>query len=803
AGTVRVKDIFSGTGGSSPQNLTNVNGTLYFTAYDSSGDYSGDYELWKSDGTEAGTLRVKDIYPGLAGSNPNNLTYVNGKLYFFADNGNTGQELFQLDLNSTPTDLSLSATSVNENVPANTVIGNFSTVDADGDNTHTYTLVSGTGSTDNSAFTIVGNELRINSSPDYETKNSYNIHLRTTDQGGLFYEKEIAIIVNDINEVPPVANTINGTSIANNLTGTENRDIISGLLGNDTLNGLADNDTLDGGDGNDFLDGGAGDDSLIGGKGNDTYTVDSIGDTIIESASAGTDLVKSSVSWVLADNLENLTLTGTEAINGTGNSLNNILIGNTAANILSGENGNDKLFGDSGNDTLLGGIGNDTLDGGLGFDNLNGGIGNDTYIVDNPNDFITESANAGTDLVKSSVSFVLADNLESLTLTGTTAINGTGNNLNNILTGNTGANILNGFDGSDRLIGGSGNDTLFGGSGDDTLDGGVGIDNLDGGVGNDTYTVDTLSDTITEGLDAGTDLVQSSVSWVLADNLENLTLTGSKVINGTGNSLDNILTGNSAANILNGFDGSDRLIGGSGNDTLFGGSGDDTLDGGVGIDNLDGGVGNDTYTVDTLSDAIAEGLDAGTDLVQSSVSWVLADNLENLTLTGSKVINGTGNSLDNIITGNSAANILNGFDGNDNLFGNSGNDTLLGGAGDDLLSGGVGRDVLTGGTGRDSFNLAGSRTGGYDTIADFILADDTILISKAEFGLSQSQDTTLDSGLFQLGTSATTSGDRFIYNQSTGNLFFDKDGVGGTAQVQIALFSNQAMLTNANIIVIA
>ncbi|WP_322693468.1 ELWxxDGT repeat protein [Nostoc sp. DedSLP03] len=996
AGTVRVKDIYTGTGSSNPTYLTNVNGTLYFVATDS----SGGNELWKSDGTEAGTVRVNDIYPGLPGSNPTNLTYVDGKLYFVADNGNTGLELFKLDLNSTPTDMSLSASSVNENVPGNTVIGNFSTVDADGDNTHTYTLVSGTDTNDNSAFTIVGNQLRINASPDYETKNSYNIRVRTTDEGGLFYEKAIAIVVNNINDAPKalgtiadqtatedaifnftvptttfsdvdagdtltytaslsngnplptwlsfnpttrtfsgtplnqnvgnlslkvtatdkdgasassvfdlaiantndapvvsnaiadqtatediafsfvvpantfsdvdagdnlvytatlengnplpvwltfngttfsgtptnnnvgslnikviasdgtatvsdifaltVANTISqfpneitGTSVADNLTGTANKDIISGLLGNDTLNALGDNDTLDGGDGNDFLDSGTGDDSLIGGKGNDTYTVDSIGDTIIESASAGTDLVKSSVSWVLGANLENLTLTGSTAINGTGNSLNNILIGNTAANTLNGVDGNDSLIGDDGNDTLLGGAGNDTLDGGLGADSLNGGIGNDTYIVDNLNDAITEALNAGTDLVKSSVSWVLVDNLENLTLTGSLAINGTGNSLNNILIGNTAANTLNGVDGNDSLIGSDGNDTLLGGAGNDTLDSGVGNDSLDGGVGDDIYIIDSLSDTVTEGLDAGTDLVKSSVSWVLGNNLENLILTGTSAINGTGNNLNNILTGNSAANILNGVDGNDSLIGGSGNDTLLGGAGDDSLDGGAGIDSLDGGVGNDIYTVDNLSDTVTEGLNAGTDLVKSSVSWVLGNNLENLTLSGTSAINGTGNSLNNILTGNTGANILNGVDGNDRLFGNSGNDTLLGGAGDDVLAGGVGRDMLTGGIGRDSFNLADTRTGGYDTITDFTVGDDTIFVSKTEFALSQSQDTVLDSSLFRLGTSATIAGDRFIYDRTTGNLFFDKDGVGSAAQVQIAQFSNQVALTSANITVIA
>ncbi|MEH2443041.1 beta strand repeat-containing protein [Nostoc sp.] len=710
-----------------------------------------------------------------------------------------------------------------------------------------------------------------------------------------------------INEITP---PINGTSGADNLTGTVNSDSISGLLGNDTLQGLGDSDTLDGGDGNDSLDGGTGDDSLIGGKGNDTYIVDSIGDTITEGLNAGTDLVKSSVSWVLGNNLENLTLTGTDTINGTGNSLNNILTGNTAANILSGENGNDNLIGGAGNDTLLGGAGNDTLDGGLGADSLIGGIGNDIYIVDNAGDTITEGLNAGTDLVKSSVSFVLADNVENLTLTGTDAINGTGNSLKNILIGNTGANILSGGDGNDSLFGSSGNDTLLGGAGDDTLDGGLGTDSLNGGAGNDTYTVDNVNDTITEGLNAGIDLVKSSVSWMLADNVEKLTLTGSGVINGTGNNLDNVLIGNTAANILSGGDGNDSLIGGAGNDSLIGGAGDDTLDGGAGIDSLNGGAGNDTYTIDNLKDTIAEGLNAGidlvkssvswvlgdnlenltltgsatigtgnsldniligngsantltggdgkdslfgssgndtllggtgddtldggagidslnggdgndiytvdnlsdiiteglnagTDLVNSSVSWVLGDNLENLTLTGTGAITGTGNSLNNILTGNTGANTLSGGDGNDRLFGNSGNDSLVGGIGDDSLYGGVGKDTLTGGTGRDSLYLTDTRTGGYDTITDFTGADDTIFISKAEFGLSQAQDTTLDQSLFRLGTIATIASDRFIYNQSTGSLFFDKDGLGGTAQVQIAQFSNNALLGSANITVIA
>ncbi|MEA5605368.1 calcium-binding protein, partial [Nostoc sp. UHCC 0252] len=157
----------------------------------------------------------------------------------------------------------------------------------------------------------------------------------------------------------------------------------------------------------------------------------------------------------------------------------------------------------------------------------------------------------------------------------------------------------------------------------------------------------------------------------------------------------------------------------------------------------------------------------------------------------------------NILFGNTGANTLSGADGNDSLFGNSGNDSLLGGAGDDSLFGGIGRDTLTGGSGQDSLYLTDTRTGGYDTITDFTVEDDTIFISKTEFALSQSQDMILDPGLFRIGTIATAASDRFIYNQSTGNLFFDKDGLGGTAQVQIAQFSNKVALSSENITVIA
>ena len=147
------------------------------------------------------------------------------------------------------------------------------------------------------------------------------------------------------------------------------------------------------------------------------------------------------MTYTLAANVENLTLTGTTAINGTGNTLNNLLTGNSANNSLSG------------------GAGNDTIDGGAGNDTMVGGAGNDTYVVNVATDVVTEAANEGTDTIQSAVTLTLGNNVENLTLTGTTAINGTGNTLNNVLTGNGAANTLAGAAGNDTYVGGAGNDT--------------------------------------------------------------------------------------------------------------------------------------------------------------------------------------------------------------------------------------------------------------------------------------------------------------------------------------------------------
>lgn len=257
-------------------------------------------------------------------------------------------------------------------------------------------------------------------------------------------------LVDDVYAGTIFADQIAGSEGNDTLWGAAGDDALFGDAGNDSLMGGDDNDTIMGGAGNDTLTGGDGNDTLIGGTGNDLYVVNSGVDIVIESAGSDRDTVQTSITYTLTANVESLTLTGSASINGTGNSTDNVIIGNPATNVLTG------------------GAGNDTLDGGAGNDTLVGGAGNDAYVTDG-GDTITESSGSGTDTVQSSATATLGANLENLTLTGSSAINGMGNTLNNTMTGNSSANTLNGGAGVDTLIGGMGRDLLTGAAGNDTF----------------------------------------------------------------------------------------------------------------------------------------------------------------------------------------------------------------------------------------------------------------------------------------------------------------------------------------------
>ena len=438
------------------------------------------------------------------------------------------------------------------------------------------------------------------------------------------------------------------------------------------------------------------------------------------------------------------------------------ILGGSGNDWLAGTSQADTILGGAGFDTLLGDAGDDSLDGGAGADSMFGGSGNDTYLVDNFVDVVSEQANEGTDTVRSKISFSLGENVENLVLIGAVDTNGRGNALENIRTGNKGGNSLEGADG---------NDTLSGGAGNDSLDGGMGADSMVGGSGNDTYLVDNAGDVVKES-GVGYDVVLASASFTLSANVDELTLLGGADLTGTGNCAANLLRGNAGANLLNGA---------AGNDTLLGGDGNDSLDGGTGADSMVGGNGNDTYLVDNIGDLVVEGFGEGIDTVMSSVSFTLGDNVDNLRLTKTAAINGTGNALANLIIGNTGANMLNG------------------GAGNDTLVGGVGKDTLTGGDGADVFRFGSLGEKG-DRILDFVHGVDALELDAAGFGAGLMA--TMDLAAvhrFVAGNNANQAYGQFIYSASNSTLYWDADGTGSGAKSALASFTAGTVVTASDL----
>ena len=556
------------------------------------------------------------------------------------------------------------------------------------------------------------------------------------------------------------------------LDGQAGNDDLDGMAGNDRLRGGGGDDAVYGGEGDDVLDGGTGSDYLDAGRGSDTYLFgkgsgqDRIynidyGTNKLDTIRLAPDVKVSEVSLARSSDYLILTIVPTgdtlsirdffrvdggqrryriEQLQfGDGTIWNTAdmdriaqsvtLNGTGGADTLTGGAGNDALSGFGGNDVLSGGAGNDRLDGGAGSDKMSGGTGDDVYVVDATADVVTENPGEGIDVVESSVTLTLAANVENLTLTGTSAINGTGNALANVLVGNGAANALSGGGGNDRL------------------DGRAGADKMTGGAGDDTFVVDHTGDVVAENASEGVDAVESSVSWTLPANVENLRLVGTAAIGGTGNALVNVLVGNAAAN---------------------------TLSGGAGADTMRGGAGDDTYVVDNAADVVVENVDEGSDTVESGVTLTLGDNVENLLLTGTKAINGTGNALANLVRGNAASNVLTGGLGNDILEGGAGNDTLSdatgtalfnGGAGTDVLAGGAGTQIFVGGLGNDTVT-----TGAGNDIVLFNKGDGQDVLTTGDSG----QDTlSLGGGIRYADLSfARSSGDLVLNIGSTDRITF-------------------------------
>ncbi len=525
--------------------------------------------------------------------------------------------------------------------------------------------------------------------------------------GGDGFDTLVADFSDRTSQMRVVGNGVLGNGLSMNafverfiVVGSAFDDFLTGAIGNDVLSGGAGDDVISGGEGADTLNGGAGDDeisgwlgidTLVGGTGNDVYTLWDVGDIVIEAVGEGIDTILAHASYTLGANIEILRLEQ-GAPNGWGNDLNNQIYGGGNSNalyggggddfissfhsndtvyggdgddeidagseddLLDGGNGNDTLFGNVGTDQLFGRAGADLLDGSVGVDTMYGGAGDDTYVVDDAGDIVGESASAGIDTIRASLTWGLGQYVENLTLTGASAINGTGNILANVLTGNDAANVLSGLAGADTIHGGGAGDTLNGGNGNDVLNGDAGADVLDGG--ND---VDTLNGG--EGVDT--------------------------------------LYGRAAGDTLNGDAGNDALYGGDGDDVANGGADDDLLDGGNHNDTLSGGDGADLLYGRQNNDTLNG--DAGADALYGG--------------DGDDILNG--GSDDDLLDAGNGADQLNGGAGIDTLYGRQGNDTLNGGEGDDTMSGGGGDDhfVFTPGSGAD--RVLDFAAGGLEDTLDF------------------------------------------------------------------------------------
>ncbi|MBD2680981.1 MULTISPECIES: calcium-binding protein [Nostoc] len=641
-----------------------------------------------------------------------------------------------------------------------------------------------------------------------------------------------------------------------NISGTYFDDKILGNNGNDTLFGGYDgNDTIIGGAGNDVLKGGKGNDTLTGGSGNDKFVYDllesgyQIGTDIITDFNASLDTLEfidntsfrlfSAQNLQLTQNGNNLEITFEElSNNNTGkvilqnfqlenlngenilfagqtgisdsidvfdanstqtsllnkntvtflNDLNNNITGFDNSNdvvngqggddIINGLSGNDLLRGNAGNDTLIGGAGNDTLIGGAGNNSLDGGTDDDILSARGSTGNNTLNGGAGNDTLDGVAStgknlLLGGDGNDSLDLTGSYYTNGDYSSDSRSL----GNNTLNGGTGDDTLSakGSKGNNLLIGGDGNDSLD-------IFGGYSNQSYSTSDYRSLGNNTLDGG---------------------AGDDTLNAGGSKGDNLLIGGDGNDYLDisgdYTDYSDSRP--SGNNTLEGGAGDDNLSfsSSTGDNLLSGGDGNDSFnlitnSVDTdLPDLVIQTVDGGNGndslfAIYNFTAGGITSTFNATTNTGSITV-----GMYRVNYNNIEQLKISGTDNNDSIVGSNGNDTLNGG--------GNGNDSLFGGAGIDTFGF-NNYNEGVDTIYDFNATNELIQVYGFNFGGGLSKGS-LQASQFTIGTSASTSSQRFIYDSTTGALFFDRDGSAGAFnKVQFALVTAGLSLTNNNFVVV-
>ncbi|MGO4388042.1 hypothetical protein AB4Y85_10925 [Microvirga sp. 2YAF29] len=318
---------------------------------------------------------------------------------------------------------------------------------------------------------------------------------------------------------------------------------------------------------------------------------------------------------------------------------------------------------------------------------------------------------------------------------------------------------------NDRLSGIGGGDRLYGNAGSDELNGGLGADTLDGGTGFDVASYQGAQSGVTASLETGA---------------------------GTSGEAE----GDSFVSI-------EGLIGSSHGDHLTGNAGKNELTGGLGADLLEGKDGNDLYRVDS-GDLVIEGANGGVDTVVAATSFSLTRSAEVENLQTDNVLDVTAISLGgsdtaNAIQGNAGRNMLQGLGGDDGIKGEDGNDKLSGGAGRDVLEGGAGQDIFVFDTKLSKSSKVNKAN--EDRIADFRVADDTIHLAKSVFA-KLAKKGVIKAGEFYQGAKAHDRDDYVIYNKKTGALYYDADGTGAAAQIQIATLSKHLKMTYKDFFVI-
>jgi len=554
------------------------------------------------------------------------------------------------------------------------------------------------------------------------------------------------------------------------LVGSEHADVLTGNnLGN----------RLEGGSGNDVLTGGGGGDALYGDDGDDRFFSGISADTL--DGGAGRDTVSyyhslTAVQVYLWNQSLNRgeaggdKLMSIEAIDGS--RFDDVLEGDDAANTFWGDDGRDRLKGAGGDDDLLGGSGDDTLEGSAGADTLNGGAGTDTASYWSATsgvlvDLETLSRNTGEASGDVYISIEAVDgSTHADTLEGANATVDT-------LFGDAGNDILKGRGNTDVLKGGAGDDSLFGGTHGDLLDGGEGFDVADYSEATGRVVVDRMNMARNAGEAAGDTYVS-----------------------------------------IEGVKGSafgDEFYGTAGWDGFYAGAGDDVLEGRGGGDRLDGGEGIDFAVYWSSTSGVRASLKS------PHLNTGDAAGDEYVSIEGLQ-----GSWHADVLQGNDGANTLWDYGGNDELLGEGGNDYLHGGDGADTLSGGDGLDWLAGGAGRDVFRFDTSPWSGgvvsgtgqspqnVDTLVDFSAAEDRIALNASEFwgfgpngiivqafgSVAAGSTVTLASSAFGLGSKATTSAQRIVYDQTTGAIYFDADGSGGlNGQILFAKVTPGTQLT--------